>query len=220
VKRQLQKTTTHFLVLFGLLVLVFLVLALAQWGSGSSCRWQFPKWFGCVLDDHDSLAAGLIGAAGALFAAWIAWTTVQRQLAEQQRQAKIVERVYISGGGGRTFLRTEKGDKSGEYIYVPTGRFQFHVSNYGKTPGRVFKLGWGFCEETDIPAGEPSYQTKYFDSWIGPGRSGLPLWEIPIPGDLARPAIYGRVFYTTIFGDTSRPDSSIGFRIHPVIASL
>ena len=101
-KRQLQKTTTHFLVLFGLLVLVFLVLALAQWGSGSSCRWQFPKWFGCVLHDHDSLAAGLIGAAGALFAAWIAWTTVQRQLAEQQRQAKIVERVYISGGGGRT----------------------------------------------------------------------------------------------------------------------
>ena len=71
----------------------------------------------------------------------------------------------------------------------------------GRTPGRISKLGWGFCEETEIPACEPSYQTKYFDSWIDPGRSGLPLWEIPIPDDLARPAIYGRVFYTSIFGD-------------------
>src|SRR5262249_39389557 len=66
---------TQFLVLlFGLPLFTFSVLALAQWGSGSSCHWQFPKWFGCVLGDHDSLAAGLIGASGALFAAWIAWT--------------------------------------------------------------------------------------------------------------------------------------------------
>ena len=35
-------------------------------GQRSSRRWQFPKWFGCVLHDHDSLAAGLIGVAGAL----------------------------------------------------------------------------------------------------------------------------------------------------------
>jgi len=195
-----QFFTQFLLLLFGFPLFIFLVLAFAQWGSGSSCGWQFPKWFGCVLHDEDSLAAGLIGAAGALFAAWIAWTTVQRQLEEQQRQARIAERAYISGGGGRGFLRTEK-DATGEYIYVPTGRFQFHVSNYGKTPGRVFKLGWGFCEETEIPAGEASYETKYFDSWIDPGRSGLPLFEIMIPANLARPAIYGRVFYTTIFGE-------------------
>jgi hypothetical protein len=197
-----QKTTTQFLLLlFGLPLFIFLVLALAQWGSGSSCGWQFPKWFGCILHDHDSLAAGLIGAAGALFAAWIAWTAVQRQLEEQQRQARIVERAYISGGGARKFNVIEKGQGSGEYIYIPSRSFEFHVSNYGKTPGRVFKLGWGFCEETDIPAGEPSYQTKYFDSWIDPGRSGLPLLEITIPDNLARPTIYGRVFYTTVFGD-------------------
>src|SRR5262249_56250844 len=85
---------------FGLPLFTFLVLALAQWGSGRSCHWQFFKWFGCVLHDHDSLAAGLIGAAGALFAAWIAWTTVQRQLEEQQRQARIVDKAYISGGVG------------------------------------------------------------------------------------------------------------------------
>jgi hypothetical protein len=85
---QLQKTTTQFFVLlFGLPLFTFLVLALAQWGSGSSCHWQFPKWFGCVLGDHDSLAAGLIGAAGALFAAWIAWTAVQHQINADRERA-------------------------------------------------------------------------------------------------------------------------------------
>jgi hypothetical protein len=85
---QLQKTTAQFLILlFGLPLFTFLVLALAQWGSGSSCHWQFPKWFGCVLGDHDSLAAGLIGAAGALFAAWIAWTAVQRQINADRERA-------------------------------------------------------------------------------------------------------------------------------------
>src|SRR5262245_30127822 len=100
-RSQFQKTITQSVVLiFGLWVFTFLVLALAQWGSGSSCGWQFFKWFGCVLDAHESLAAGLIGVAGALFAAWLAWTAVQRQLKEQERQARIVERAYISGGGG------------------------------------------------------------------------------------------------------------------------
>ena len=199
---QLKKRTTQFLLLlFGLPLFTFSVLALAQWGSGRSCHWQFFKWFGCVLHDHESLAAGLIGAAGALFAAWIAWTAVQRQLEEQQRQARIVERAYISGGGGRKFSVIEKGQGSGEYIYIPSRSFEFHVNNYGKTPGRVFKLGWGFFEETAIPAAEPLYETKYFDSWIDPGRWGLPLIEITIPSNLARPAIYGRVFYTSIFGE-------------------
>jgi hypothetical protein len=72
---------------FGLSLFVFLPLALAQWGSGSSCRWKFPLWFGCVLDAHDNLAAGLIGAAGALFAAWLAWRAVQHQINADRERA-------------------------------------------------------------------------------------------------------------------------------------
>jgi hypothetical protein len=41
-----------------------------------------------VLWTHETLAAGLIAAGGALIAAWIAWTAVQQQInAEQQRMA-------------------------------------------------------------------------------------------------------------------------------------
>jgi hypothetical protein len=65
---------------------VYLVLALAEAGGLASCHWAFPRWFGCVLYVHESLAAGLIAATGALTAACIAWTAVQHQInAEKER---------------------------------------------------------------------------------------------------------------------------------------
>jgi hypothetical protein len=67
-------------------VFIYLVLALAEAGGLAACHWAFPRWFGCVLYVHESLAAGLIAAAGALTAAWIAWTAVQQQInAEKER---------------------------------------------------------------------------------------------------------------------------------------
>jgi len=67
-------------------VFVYLVLALAEVGGVAGCHWAFPRWFGCVLYLHETLAGSLIGAAGALTAAWIAWTAVQHQInAERER---------------------------------------------------------------------------------------------------------------------------------------
>jgi hypothetical protein len=70
-----------------LLTFVFSVMALAQVGNGGSCHWAFPKWFGCVLSTHESLAAGLIGTAGALVAAWVAWSAVQQQIKDERERA-------------------------------------------------------------------------------------------------------------------------------------
>lgn len=68
-------------------IFIYLVLALAEAGGLAACHWAFPRWFGCVLYVHESLAAGLIAAAGALTAAWIAWTAVQQQInAEKERR--------------------------------------------------------------------------------------------------------------------------------------
>jgi hypothetical protein len=67
-------------------LLVYLTLALTEVGGGAGCHWAFPRWFGCVLWVHETLAAGLIGAGGALVAAGVAWTAVQQQInAEQER---------------------------------------------------------------------------------------------------------------------------------------
>ena len=47
---------------------------------------QFPGWLGCTISVHEGLAGGLIGGAGALFAAWLAFTAVQQQLAEEKQR--------------------------------------------------------------------------------------------------------------------------------------
>jgi len=55
---------------------------------------SFPRWFGCALAMHENLAGGLIGGAGALFAAWLAWQAVMRQInapADQAYEALQVE---------------------------------------------------------------------------------------------------------------------------------
>jgi hypothetical protein len=53
-------------------VVLFLILAGVDAGMIAShaekCPYQFPKWFGCVLANHETL----FGGVGALFAAWVA----------------------------------------------------------------------------------------------------------------------------------------------------
>jgi hypothetical protein len=41
-------------------------------------RAKLPMWIGCALAVHEDLSAGLIGGAGALFAAWLAFTAISK----------------------------------------------------------------------------------------------------------------------------------------------
>jgi hypothetical protein len=45
---------------------------------------QWPKYIGCAAAAHEGLAGGLVGVAGALFAAWLAFDVIQQQLAEER----------------------------------------------------------------------------------------------------------------------------------------
>jgi hypothetical protein len=70
-----------------IVVLIFLTLTLAQFGvepakqcAVSLSKAQFPKWVGCMIAAHEGLAGGLIGAGGALFAGWLAWSAVREQI--------------------------------------------------------------------------------------------------------------------------------------------
>jgi hypothetical protein len=87
-----SRATRLVALIFGLLLFMYFVLAIAQAGGASSCHWAFPKWFGCVLSAHEALAGGLIGAAGALSAAWIAWTAVQAQISAE-RERMMADRI-------------------------------------------------------------------------------------------------------------------------------
>jgi hypothetical protein len=76
----MNKTREGILVSFVILASVAGILAGADAGASSHCPAQFPKWLGCVLDVHEGLAAGSIGAGGALFAGWLAWAAVRKQI--------------------------------------------------------------------------------------------------------------------------------------------
>jgi len=71
---------------------VILAMAVA-WTPRKECTWQFPKIVGCAVGSFESLSGGLIAAAGALFAGWLAWTAVRMQIdyaretADEQRKA-------------------------------------------------------------------------------------------------------------------------------------
>jgi hypothetical protein len=52
---------------------------------------QWPKWIGCAMTTHENLAGGLIGGAGALFAAFIAADAVWHQLAFERQKFNLAE---------------------------------------------------------------------------------------------------------------------------------
>lgn len=84
---------TGLLLFIFLLAFVFAVLASAELAmlvpqGGGRCELKFPKWLGCAIANHENLAGGLIGAAGTLFAGWIAWTAIQMQVAADERRAQ------------------------------------------------------------------------------------------------------------------------------------
>jgi hypothetical protein len=43
---------------------------------------QWPRYIGCAAAAHEGLAGGLVGAAGALFAAWLAFDAIQEQIGQ------------------------------------------------------------------------------------------------------------------------------------------
>ncbi len=95
------------LILFASGILVF-AEATAITGEANRCApsiWQsqWPRYLGCAMTTHEGLAGGLIGGAGALFAAWLAIDAIQKQTSREsdrrrveQAEAKISAVVCIT----------------------------------------------------------------------------------------------------------------------------
>ena len=116
---------------------------------------------------------------------------------EQLKYGHKIERAYISGGGTRAL---EFGGLSAHQtpIMRPGDEFEFHVNNYGKTAGTLYKVGYGFCDETAIPD-VPSYTFDYWRDQITPGRGSIVVFRRDIPPQFTRPVVFGRFYYRTIF---------------------
>ncbi len=60
---------------------------------------------GCLLREYRELAIGVLATGGAIFAAWIAWLAIQRQLRQDQDIAMARERSALDGA--RVILRED-----------------------------------------------------------------------------------------------------------------
>ena len=56
---------------------------------------QFPKWLGCAIATHETLAGSLIAAGGALFAAWLAFVGLQDQIGLARKNEREAKRLAI-----------------------------------------------------------------------------------------------------------------------------
>jgi len=167
--------------------------------------WRF---IGGIHQALFALTTVLATVAIAIFTATI-WDVNRSQLAHSHQ----VERAYISGGGspevrimnlGTQTVQTLGISTSGT-MTVPlapertlTGHFEIRVNNYGKTPGELWGVQYGFCDADKIPAA-PDFTEGNFHDWIQPGIGNRPLGTVPIPQRFDRPAIYGRFVYRDIF---------------------
>jgi hypothetical protein len=50
---------------------------------------QWPKWIGCAMAAHESLAAGLIGWWAAIFAGWLAYSGILKQIEEDRQKIAL-----------------------------------------------------------------------------------------------------------------------------------
>jgi hypothetical protein len=133
-----------------------------------------------------TLAGGVVGAGGAGFVAWIAWKVVQHQL----RHTIMVERAYISGGGGS--------------LIEEPNLFVLTVQNYGKTSGTVTAYALFVCDRADLPP-EPAYlapeyiPTPFIATYSPEGKTQK-ITEAAIPPSAPNPIAYGRLWYRDAWG--------------------
>lgn len=92
-----NRTVVAITIVLGTILITHGALALAEIGASIKCdptftsvKWPigWARWLGCSIALHESLAAGLIGTGGAIFAGWLAYSAVQLQLSEQHKEAQ------------------------------------------------------------------------------------------------------------------------------------
>jgi hypothetical protein len=90
---------------------IMLIANISPLEDDKQCPWQFPKILSCVLGTD--LAGGVVGAGGALFAAWLAawfaWHAIRDQIESDKELARDNLRplAYIGVGDyeGRVFVK-------------------------------------------------------------------------------------------------------------------
>ena len=75
-------------------VAILVLVTISDPDHASKCVTEFSvRWLGCAMAVHETLAAGLLAAIGALFGAWLAFNAVQDQIDMAKRNERKAERL-------------------------------------------------------------------------------------------------------------------------------
>src|SRR5436190_211994 len=83
----MKRSAQAILILVCMLVITTAILAMAVTWGPHHCELKFPKIIGCALGRYEGLSGGLIAGAAAVFAGWIAWISVQTQIAAEEKRS-------------------------------------------------------------------------------------------------------------------------------------
>ncbi len=88
-RRRIRAIAIGIMLLLIVVIILAFVDATAMIEDSKRCwKLQWPRYIGCAMAAHEGLAAGLIGAAGAIWAAWLAFTAIREQLAAEQEERR------------------------------------------------------------------------------------------------------------------------------------
>jgi hypothetical protein len=120
-----------------------------------SVNWRLWQWLGCAMAAHEGLAAGLVGAAGALFAGWLAFDAVQEQMRQEQARELRTNRPWIFLKGA-TIRRRELPNQAitPNYWFI-----KLHWRNIGRSPAIVERCEFKLVDK-NIIAAHPDYSNS------------------------------------------------------------
>jgi hypothetical protein len=112
-----------------------------------SVRLTRLQWLGCAMAAHEDLAAGLIGAAGALFAGWLAFQAVQEQMRQEREREFRTERPWLFLKGA-TITRRES---PGQSPHPNNWYIRLLWRNVGRSPAIIERCEFNLSDKTAIP---------------------------------------------------------------------
>lgn len=164
--------------------------------------WQ---WAGCAMAAHEGLAAGLIGAAGALFAAWLAFDAVQEQIAQERDRELQIERPWLFLEGATVRRR----DVAAGTPIVPNDWFiKLHWRNVGRSPAIVERCEFKLIDK-DVVSARPDYSNSQdlLTAAMVAQNTGFETNEVgPAPGSGTKNGqaiifvLFGRLTYKDLSG--------------------
>jgi hypothetical protein len=162
--------------------------------------------------------SGAIAAAATVVVAWFT-ATIYINNRDQLRFSRKVERAYVFA---RVIFKEQMIDRIAvRGVIVRQETFLQYVDvfldNHGKTPAYVSEIALSCCLVEELPAaadlpGDYKKSTLLANVSVGPGTIETPTHRRRELREAAGKVMYGRIYYTDIFGDPH--SSGFIYRIH------